>query len=394
LVKVACVLIPHSRVQVERRDRATLHGLPLIITHSPAGRPTVLDYSTEATGVQPGMPLAEALARCPRAALIEPDHSRYVAAFDTLIEGLEGVSPIVEPAPPDAAYVRVDGLELLYGSEEGILQALHEAIPPDLVAQIGVANVRFPAMMAARAAAPGQSLCLGGGVRTFLAEVPVEVLPASWQTLTRLRGFGLHTLGQVALLPLAALQAQFGPEGRRLWELSHGIDESPLLRRKWEEPVTESLTFPAPVASLEPILLSTEMLLGQAFARPTMRGRGVRVATLQGNVFRNPPFVRRVAFKQPLASKEAAYFVLKSALEKVRLPGPLEDLSLTLTGLTGEAVQQVSYLTEVRRREQLREAVQHLKVCLGGKAPLYQIRMVEPWSRIPERRMALVEYVP
>ena len=31
---------------------------------------------------------------------------------------------------------------------------------------------------------------------------------------------------------------------------------------------------------------------------------------------------------------------------------------------------------------------------LRGKPPIYQVREIEPWSRIPERRQALVQFDP
>ena len=152
VTKVACVLAPHFRVQVERRSPKAIElaGRPLIILRPSSGRSTVLDCSPEAAGVEPGMPLAEALAHCPNAVLVEHDGPRYAAAFDALLDALEGVSRVVESAPPDAAYVRVDGLELLYGGDEGILRALLASIPPGLSVQAGLANAKFPALLAAR----------------------------------------------------------------------------------------------------------------------------------------------------------------------------------------------------------------------------------------------------
>lgn len=393
-MKVACVRVPHLPVQVERLHRSELRDHPLIIVRGMAEYPTVFDCSEDAHGVRPGMPLAEAISHCPQATLLEPDHPLYATHFDALLEALDQVGPLVEPNPPEAAYVGLDGLERLYGGEANLLRKLLEAVPSGLVGQVGVAAAKFPATLASLAAAPGRSMRIPKDARAFLSRFPVDVLPTNWQTIDRLRGFGLHTLGRVAALPMAAMQAQFGPEGRRLWELSRGIDRSPLLPRQLEETVTESTAFPAPVVSIGPLLLAVEMLLGRAFSRPAMRGRCTRVATLKAEVYRGPTFLRRVVFKPPKGDKTAAFFALRSALESIRLPGPLESLGITLSGLTGDAVRQESFYAEVRRREQLREAVQHIRQAMGGETALYSIRRVEPWSRIPERRMALVEYDP
>jgi len=38
--------------------------------------------------------------------------------------------------------------------------------------------------------------------------------------------------------------------------------------------------------------------------------------------------------------------------------------------------------------------MRQLEVLLGCKPPIYQMKEVEPWSRIPERRQALVLFDP
>ena len=108
-------------------------------------------------------------------------------------------------------------------------------------------------------------------------------------------------------------------------------------------------------------------------------------------VFRRPPWTMRVAFKEAAGSKTQALFGIKTKLDTVSIPGPLEDLRITLSGLTGESGRQESMWHEVRRSQQLQEAIGQLQARLGKAAPIYQIRELEPWSRIPERRHALVQ---
>ena len=95
-----------------------------------------------------------------------------------------------------------------------------------------------------------------------------------------------------------------------------------------------------------------------------------------------------------MGGKEKAFFVIKNALESLALPGPLEDLKLTLSGLTGESGIQGSLFSDVRRQEQLRETVRQLQARWGGKVPIYQAKDLEPWSPIPERQKALVQFDP
>jgi hypothetical protein len=95
-----------------------------------------------------------------------------------------------------------------------------------------------------------------------------------------------------------------------------------------------------------------------------------------------------------MGSRERTLFALKSRLDSVTLPGPLEDMKLTLTGFTGESGIQANLFSDVRKQEQLKEMMRQLESLLGGKPPIYQMKEVEPWSRIPERRQALVPFDP
>jgi len=445
----------------------------------------VVDASPQAKGIIPGMPLPEALSRCPGAVLLEADLPPYQVAFNSLLDSLEEVSPLVEGADLGLAYVGLDGLEELYGGEEPLLAALGRAVAP-YEAGTGVGDTKFTAYLASQNSVPARYVVAdgpvrqgeadgqgfrhphphgvaadgpvrqgrsggtipphpnpGGGqapalrtpplhpdipsesigasystlpppkawgiepgppacfikktpqdVRAFLQGFSVDVLPLPWETIERLRSFGLDTLGEVARLSPGPLQAQLGPQGLLAWELARGIDRRPLQPRRNEEVVTESLTFPAPAVSIEPILLAVEALLARAFRRPQVRGRYVRAVALEARVYRGAAFAQRVAFKEPAGDAQQAYRLIKPRLLNIQLPGPLEDLSATLLGLTGESGRQGSLFSEVRRRDSLRETLRQLEVRLGKRPPVYRVREVEPWSRIPERRRALVEYVP
>ena len=98
--------------------------------------------------------------------------------------------------------------------------------------------------------------------------------------------------------------------------------------------------------------------------------------------------------KQAINSKDRAMFALSGMLSAVELPGAVEDMRLTLTGITGESGARAGLFSDIRRQEQLREMMSQLGVRLGRTPPIYHVRDVEPWSRIPERRHALVEFDP
>jgi DNA polymerase-4 len=105
------VTVPHFMVEVERLHEPALRDRPVVVGGSPQERKAVLDCSPEAMarGIQPGMPLREALSRCAEAAFVEAHPEWYEAATQSLVNALLELSPLVEPAGPGVIYVGVDG---------------------------------------------------------------------------------------------------------------------------------------------------------------------------------------------------------------------------------------------------------------------------------------------
>ena len=394
---IACMLVTHLPDKAEVRRYPQLRGKPVIITESYGSKDLVLDSSPEARGVGAGMPLAEAVARCKDASLLQADAPYYNGTFDKLVKALELRSPMVERAGLGCAYVGLEGLELMYGGEARVVASLLQAAPAEFNPRVGVAGGKFPAYVAAVTTKGGRATRVprdAAGLAAFLGELSIGLLPLSWANKTRMHRFGIHTLGQLSALPVGAVQAQLGSEGRRAWQLANGVDDSPLAPHRPQQAVEESMTFPSPTVTWSPILTALGMLLGRAFARPEIGGRYVRIATIESHVYRLPPWVKRFGFKEAVGSKDRALFALKSRLDSVTLPGPLEDMKLTLTGFTGESGIQANLFSDVRKQEQLKEMMRQLEAVLGGKPPIYQMKEIEPWSRIPERRQALVPFDP
>ena len=222
----------------------------------------------------------------------------------------------------------------------------------------------------------------------------IDLLPLSWNDKVRLHNFSIHTLGDLSNLSLGAVQAQFGSLGKIAWELSRGIDTSPLMPKPKEEPIKESLTFPSPVITQEAILAAVEILITRAFLRPEVYGKNIRGVTLKSNVIRHPTWQKQFTFKDPTPNVKKAYQIIKNSFDNIKIPGPLEDITLSISGLSGESGIQTSLFTDIRKRAQLREMMNLLESQLGHKPPIYQVKDIEPWSRTPERRQVLTTFEP
>jgi DNA polymerase-4/protein ImuB len=371
----------------------------VIIGAATEQRGAVLDCSAEAEGqgVRLGMPLRQALGLCPSAFFLPPDLPRYGDAFDRILRALETMSPLVEAAALGCAFVGLDGLNGHYRDEMALGDALAQAVrrASGLMPSVGLAEGKFTARVAATVSAPGE-VCLvpKGQEKKFLAPIDVSLLPCSRDTLRHLGLFGLRTMGDLASLPPGPVQAEFGSEGRRIWELAQGIDREPLRPLQREESIREYLSFYAPLISREALVTAGRQLLTRLLGQPAMNERTARRMALRALLSDGRCWERAIVFREATADREQMLCVLKTAIDTAPLTAPIEELSIELSGFAGEAGKQEGFFSDDRRRQpQVAEAVRQLKARYG-RSPVAQVVEVEPWSRIPERRHALIDYDP
>ncbi len=387
-MRVLCVLLAHFPWRCEVRRNPALEDRPAIVTYTSGSRKLVLDWSPELEGLQHDMPLQQALAHHGEVELLQADIPCYRAVFNELLDALEEKSPLVEGPEPGCVYIGVDGLQLIYPDDDALLKAIGEAIPEAFTPQIGIAGNKFLAYLAARRSPPGGHRILNGDVASFLRRLPCDVLPVSMKSKGKLHDFGIHTLGQVAALFPGPLQAQFGPEGKRIWELARGLDDTPLHPRFMEKTMEESTALSSVTVSLEAILVAAESLLVRVFAVIGRKGLGIRSLTLWTRAWNAESWERTIQFKEPAMDMKAAASRIKRVLEDYPQPGPVEQVGMRVNRLGYPRGQQKSLFSEVRASDHLNEDIRQLEFRLGNPQ-VYRLKEVEPWSRIPERRYAL-----
>jgi DNA polymerase-4/protein ImuB len=369
---------------------------PVVIARSSesaasSGR-TVLDCSHELTDLIPGIPLSEALSRYPDAVIVEADEQHYIDVFDAILDGLQEVVPIVENESLGVAYVGAWGLERLYGNDAQVVRLLAGAASgaTTMDVRIGLGPNKWLARLAAMESAPHSARKVIGDPGRFAARFPIETLPVRIETIERLRSFGLETLGDIAAFPEGAVAAEFAPEGRLIWKLANGFDDRPVVSRRITEQISEYTEFPSPTVSQAIVVPAIESLLDRALNRLSASNRYVRKAELTSHVFQRAPWSMGVAFKEPVGTRDLALFAIKAKLDRTEIPGPLEDMRLTFSSLTGEPGQQESLWADVRRQARLAHYMGQLQARLGTEVPVFRLKELEPWSRLPERRYALV----
>jgi protein ImuB len=392
---VVCVYLPRFELVIAAGGSGALAGRAMAIAPTPGGQACVGEVSgaAEAFGVERGMGLGEALARCPELSLVPADPLGVAQAWEETARALEGIGARVELERAGLAYFEADELRGVYGGEEETIAAARRGIGRP--ARVGAGPTRFCALAAALAVRSRRAGVVDERrARRYLAAQPVSLLRFRGETealVEPLSRLGVRTLGELAALARGAVADRFGAPGVLAHRLACGED-TPLRTRHREDLLEEGMELgeSSSGVALERVL---GLLVDRLLARPERRGRTLGAVTLSARLVEGGTWRERVVFRQALA--DGRRMLLALSLRLALLPAPAEALRLGVVRFGPPDGKQSALLESDRskivkqlRRERLRETVCQMRVMAGQDAVLRAL-CVDLDSRVPERRVVL-----
>jgi len=404
----ACVWIPLFPLRCEEARHEGLAGSPsALLAPDTTRRLWQVSPLARHTGVKPGMTVSQAIGLCPTLRLLEPDPVHYDEQFAKLLSALTEVSPVVEPAELGLAYVGTDGLEGIHGSAEKIVETIKRTLECWNVGMSEASSFRlgwgvgkFIAWVAASRAKRSEAIVVPiGEEQKFLASQPIAVLPLDPDIHRRLRQLGIRTLGALAALPEEAIAAQFGSVGRRLWLLAAGRISERVVGRISPEPIVAALTFFTPIGERELLIHSLDQLIARALRHPRRIGWRVHALRLRADIEGGGSWLATILLKDPTADGVRIAAPLKTRLEQSPPTGAVERLVLEFTAFAPGTSELQLFARDAQaaaragQQRALQTAAREIRMRIK-RSSLYHIIEVQPWSRLPERRYALIDYEP
>jgi DNA polymerase-4 len=247
---------------VEQRDDPQLRGKPVVVAWR-GTRSVVCAASYEARrfGVRSAMPAIRAERLCPDAVFIPPDFTRYRAVSQSTREIFKRHTDLIEPLSLDEAYLDVTENKTGLPTATRVARAIREQIREELhlTASAGVAPNKFLAKIASDWRKPdGLFVIQPEDLDTFLPPLEIGRIPGVGKvTEKRLAQLGIKTVGDLRTLELALLEDHFGRYGARLYELTRGIDQSPVVPDRPTKSISAEDTFAVdvPLAETEAIIV-------------------------------------------------------------------------------------------------------------------------------------------
>ena len=346
-------------VSVELLRRPELRGQPVVVGGT--GRRGVVaaaNYEARVHGVFSAMPTAQARRLCPRAVFLAGDHKLYGEVSTRVMAIFHEFTPLVEPLSLDEAFLDVSGARRRAGDGPTIARAVRERILDQerLACAVGVAASKLVAKLASAAAKPrvtpsglqpglGVLVVPAGEEHVFMHPLPARAL---WgvgpKTLERLERLGVHTIGDIAALPVQALVHAVGDaHGRHLHAVASGIDDRPVEPDQPVKSVGHEETFPRDVHDAE--RLGREVVRMADGVASRLRGAGLagRTVTLKLRFGDFRTITRSTTLPTVV---DAAPTIARAAGELLAAVDPspgVRLLGVTVSGLSADPARQLSF---------------------------------------------------
>ncbi len=330
---------------VEIREDPSLRGRPVVIGSDPRegrGRGVVstANYQARTYGIHSALPISQAYRRCPNAVFIRPRIGFYTEVSSRIFEIFRAFTDQVEPLSLDEAFLDVTASRKLCGSGPEIAARIKQQIRDEerLTVSVGVSSNKYVAKVASDLEKPdGLVVVPPGKERAFLAPLGVSRLwGAGAKAQARLARLGLETIGDVAVLDPAFLEASLGRSmGRRFHDLANGRDARSVNPDSGRKSLSKEVTFSRDVADrtrIERTLLGLCDGVARGLRRQGIAGRTVHLK-LRWEGFETR--TRQRTLERPADTTETIWPIARSLFREA--DDPARRVRLVGVGLSGFA---------------------------------------------------------
>lgn len=339
------VMIDDFFASVEQVLDPELRGKAVLV-----GRGVVVSASGEAKlcGVEPGMSIDEALRICPNASVLAGHYEQYADFAEHVQRLLETFAPAVEAGALDDFYLDFTGTDQTYSVFEAMLRRAQSEVLEEtgLSVSIGAGRTKAVAAMAARLEQPrGLRIVAPGTEASFLAPLPVKTLRGVGAMHARaLAERGIATIGQLRLVPRAALQAAFGEAvGDEIWYNARGMDKREAKKRSTPEPASMSRETAVECGTADAELLSELIEYLSERIASALRESGRRARTIGLRIGYVDHFAASQTARLTRASNDERELLAEAKALLAQLFGrrvAVQTLSVSVTNIEPDPLQE------------------------------------------------------
>ncbi|MCX8282223.1 DNA polymerase Y family protein [Phyllobacterium sp. 0TCS1.6C] len=352
-----------------------------------------VDEKAAAAGLYRGMALTDARAQFEKLDTAFAAPRQDNALLEKLADWCDRYTPLVAVDEPHGLILDVTGCLHLHGGEEKLLHDIHASLKRHGIC-VRSAIAANPA--AARALARyGNGGIAGGGIagadlKQLLYRLPLTSLEVEHAHLSGLKRAGLLTVGDVDVLPRAALTARFGARTVNRLDALFSRHSEPISPRRIVPICMAERRMAEPLTFMEAIEGVIRELAGELAQQLKARVEGAR--EVEAVFFRADGNIRRLRIEtgRPVTDAEILMRLLKERLAS--LSDPLDAgygfdiIRLAALRVEKTMARQTSLDNHAEETDKIGTLVDRLSIRLGSKRVL---RPVFVDTHIPERAAIL-----
>jgi DNA polymerase-4 len=295
---------------VEKRDNPELADKPVIVGGGKRGVVSTCCYIARIRGVRSAMPMFKALEACPEAVVIKPDMEKYVRVGREVRRMMQDLTPLVQPLSIDEAFLDLSGTERLHHDPPArTLAKFAQRVEREIgiTVSAGLSYCKFLAKVASDMNKPrGFSVIGEAEAVEFLRTKPVTLIWGVGKAFAEaLARDGITEIGQLQQMEETDLMRRYGIIGKRLFNLSRGIDDRKVHLNDEAKSVSAETTFfedHARLDELVPILRALSEQVSHRLKKAAIAGHTV-VLKLKSHDFKIRTRNRRLEAHTQLADR-------------------------------------------------------------------------------------------
>ena len=330
---------------VEQRDKPSLRGRPVVVG-GVGGRGVVAtaSYEARAFGARSAMSTAEARRRCPAGtAFLGGRFAAYKRTSEVVMTLLRELSPLVEPASLDEAYVDLaagDGHDLSVEGVTAIGTTLKQRIAEatgGVTGSVGIGTSKLMAKIGSDLDKPnGLVVVRPGEELDVLHPLPVTRLggvgPA---TAERLHQVGVKTVADLAAKSLTDLVALAGrAHGSGLYALARAEDDRAVVADREAKSVSAEETFERDLTDLDVLGREIDAMAARVGGRLRASAYSGRTVTLKLRRYDFTTLTRSQTLPQPTDDARLIASTARRLFVEAGTAGGLRLLGVGVSGLS------------------------------------------------------------
>ncbi|MEJ1121110.1 DNA polymerase Y family protein [Phyllobacterium sp. CCNWLW109] len=381
--------LPTDRLKREnsQRDRSDQY---LIVVDKIANtlRLVAVDQRATKAGLYKSMTLADARAQFEKLDIAFASPRQDSAFLERLADWCDRYTPLVAFDDPDGLILDITGCVHLFGDEHTMLKDIHNRLNQQGVAvKSAIASNAASARAFARYSSGG---VIGDDEEKRLYKLHLACLEIEAAHLAGLKRAGLLHVGEVEVLPRAALAARFGKELINRLDSLFGRQDQPISPRRIVPVCMVERRMTEPLVVMDSVELLLQSLGDELFRQLQTRVQGAR--EIEASFFRVDGNVRRIRIEsgRPLVETKTLLRLLKERLSS--LAEPLDaGYGFDIVRLSAIRTEQTHALQKsldnTRQETEAFDAlIDRLSIRLGSSRVL---RPVAIDTHIPERAVML-----